>query len=202
MDTPRSLTKEEEFILKGASLLPEAQRCAFVAVLALMNIEARAKEAQEWVIKSMGIGNYEKTPTTVADPEPLNAKELALLVPQESDDAWKNMQWSEYASYSDVDIDRSNTTGHGYIYIAEFGEYLKIGYTISPKNRLAAHLQTARNYGVIITGRVLLSPAHKDYTKTEKAIHDYFKEYRKAGTELFEIAFEDAREKIKSAPSE
>lgn len=129
-----------------------------------------------------------------ANINPLTEKEIEILT--KDNISWTELEWTEYPTFNAVDV----TGGDGgYIYAAEYGEYIKIGYTVSPKSRLGNHAATAKNYGNITTGRVLLSPPHKTYQKTEKLLHEYFKAYRKEGTELFEVPFDELKAQIRNA---
>ena len=195
------MTKTEEFIVKGISKLPENQQDAFIAIATLMCIEDDIKEAQNWILKSIGIdiskvkGFRSKEPN---ETETLSDAEIALLIPTaKNTDDWAEQEWTEYPTFNAVDVNSSDDGG--YIYAAEYGEYIKIGYTVSPKSRLGNHAATAKNYGNITTGRVLLSPPHKTYQKTEKLLHEYFKAYRKDGTELFEVSFDELKAQIRDA---
>ncbi len=133
-----------------------------------------------------------------ANTNPLNEKEIELLTSDKAQ--WKEQEWTEFPTFDAVDVNGGNDGG--YIYAAEYGDYIKIGYTIAPRSRLNTHAATAKNYGNITTGRVLLSPAHRGYQKTEKLLHEYFKEYRKSGTELFEIAFDELKARVRAAIAE
>jgi hypothetical protein len=192
------MTKTEEFIVKGMSKLPENQQNAFIAIATLMCIEGDIKEAQNWILKSIGVDMPKvKSSKEPDEPQTLSEAELSLLAtPTKNDDSWKEQEWTEYPTFNSVDV---NGGDGGYIYAAEYGEYIKIGYTVSPKTRLGNHAATAKNYGNITTGRVLLSPPHKSYQKTEKLLHGYFKEYRKEGTELFEMPFDGLKAQIRGA---
>lgn len=196
-------TKNEEVVLKLFGLLEEKDKKLFLVQATLMQIEENAKKAQKWLAEAMNWKyNSQTTAPESTEPETLSEAEMKLLLHPAKDEEWKKEEWIEYPDYASVTVDGTRNSGDGYIYIAEFGDYLKIGYTISPKNRLATHAQTAKNYGVIKTGRVLLSPAHKDYMKTEKTLHEYFKEYRKDGTELFDVAFECMKAQVRAAIAE
>lgn len=195
-----TLTKDEEFIVRAFSTLTETEKKLFLAYMALSNIEDSARSVRESLEKLFkGIGSKEKNHRNRESDEPqtLSEAELSLLATStKSDDSWKEQEWTEYPTFNSVDV---NGGDGGYIYAAEYGEYIKIGYTVSPKTRLGNHAATAKNYGNITTGRVLLSPPHKSYQKTEKLLHEYFRVYRKDGTELFEVSFDGLKAQIRDA---
>lgn len=198
-----TLTKDEEFIVRVFSALTETEKKLFLAYMALSNIEDSARKTLELLESFLkGIGSKEKNRSNREpdEPETLSKAELSLLsTSTKNDDSWKEQEWTEYPTFNSVDV---NGGDGGYIYAAEYGEYIKIGYTVSPKTRLGNHAATAKNYGNITTGRVLLSPPHKSYQKTEKLLHGYFKEYRKEGTELFEMPFDGLKAQMRAAIAE
>ena len=195
------LTKDEEIIVRAFSALTETEKKLFLAYMALSNIEDSARKVRESLENFFkGIGSKEKNRSNREsdEPETLSDAEIALLIPTAKDtDDWTEQEWTEYPTFNAVDVNSSDDGG--YIYAAEYGEYIKIGYTASPKARLGNHAATAKNYGNITTGRVLLSPPHKTYKKTEKLLHEYFKAYRKDGTELFEVSFDELKAQIRDA---
>lgn len=196
----KTLTKDEELIIKGFSLLSEDAKNAFLAYATLMNVETAVRRALELITQSMKvIASKERDCSKQEQDEPqtLSDAEIALLIPTaKNTDSWAELEWTEYPTFNAVDV----TGGDGgYIYAAEYGEYIKIGYTVSPKSKLGNHAATAKNYGNITTGRVLLSPPHKTYQKTKKLLHEYFKAYRKEGTELYEVPFDELKEQIRNA---
>lgn len=195
------LTKDEEIIVRAFSALTETEKKLFLAYMALSNIEDSARKVRESLENFFkGIGSKEKNRSNREsdEPETLSDAEIALLIPTaKNTDDWTEQEWTEYPTFNAVDVNSSDDGG--YIYAAEYGEYIKIGYTVSPKSRLGNHAATAKNYGNITTGRVLLSPPHKTYQKTEKLLHEYFKAYRKDGTELFEVSFDELKAQIRNA---
>lgn len=197
----KTLTKSEELIIKGFSLLSEDGKNAFLAYATLMNVEADVRSALELIeqtIKVIASKERDCSKQEQDESETLSDAEIALLIPAaKNTDGWTEQEWTEYPTFNAVDVNSSDDGG--YIYAAEYGEYIKIGYTVSPKSRLGNHAATAKNYGNITTGRVLLSPPHKTYQKTEKLLHEYFKAYRKDGTELFEVSFDELKAQIRDA---
>ena len=81
-------------------------------------------------------------------------------------------------------------TGFGYVYGVKCGKYIKIGSTFNPKARIPMIKRYAEKYGLSVS-MVALSSLHVNYKENEIAIHDIFSNYRKNGTELFEISFHD-----------
>lgn len=206
MNSDGPYTADEKFVIKAFGSLDNITQNMFLAWATLARIEVDAKRAQNWISEAMGLNFGDKSTHIIpsekpAESETLSEAEIALLAGTATDE-WKTQKWTTYESVDAVDVTESKEKGLGYIYAVEFGDYIKIGYTVSPKSRLATHAATARNYGTFKTGRVLLSPPHKDYIKTEKTLHDYFTSYRKGGTELFELDFKDMEAQIRAAITE
>lgn len=80
--------------------------------------------------------------------------------------------------------------GLGYVYGVECGKYVKIGSTFNPKARIPMIQKYAEKYG-LSASKVALSNLHVNYKENEIAIHCNFSDFRKNGTELFEISFYD-----------
>lgn len=191
MNSDGPYTADEKFVKRAFESLDNITQHMFLAWATLVRIEGDAKRAQNWISEAMNLKICDERTHNIpsekpAESETLSEAEIALLAGTAADE-WKTQKWTTYESVDAVDVTESKEKGLGYIYAVEFGDYIKIGYTVSPKSRLATHAATARNYGTFKTGRVLLSPPHKDYIKTEKTLHDYFKANRKEGTELFEM---------------
>ena len=81
---------------------------------------------------------------------------------------------------------------HGFVYALEYDEYLKIGSTRQPSQRLAALGAQIRNYGdrTAKLGRMVISPPHRAYRLTEKQFHNLFAARRTRG-ELFQMTLEE-----------
>ena len=95
------------------------------------------------------------------------------------------------------DIEKKNKGKHtGFFYILEWDNEVKIGSTKCPYQRTMALKRSAENYGKSKIGRIALSVPHTNYTENERALHKFFAEYRKDGSELFDIGFEETVSKI------
>ncbi|MCW6653642.1 phage antirepressor KilAC domain-containing protein [Aerococcaceae bacterium NML210727] len=79
----------------------------------------------------------------------------------------------------------------GYIYVLEYGNSLKIGSTNNPYARIARLKSNAEKYGKQLIGRVALSTPHTNFRDVEKRLHQIFADFRKEGTELFNLDLED-----------
>lgn len=77
----------------------------------------------------------------------------------------------------------------GFIYVVEFGDMIKIGYTTSPRDRLMMLEKHSVKYGGVQSGRIFMSPAHMKYQDTERTLHKHFEKYRVPQKELFKIPF-------------
>ena len=79
----------------------------------------------------------------------------------------------------------------GFFYVLEYGDFVKIGSTKNPYQRLMALKRNAVNYGNLKIGRFAISIPHTNYVENEKHLHEYFKDKRKRGSELFDCALEE-----------
>ena len=77
----------------------------------------------------------------------------------------------------------------GFVYVVEFGDMVKIGYTTEPRGRLKMLEKQSEKYGGVKSGRIFMSPAHMKYQETERTLHKYFGECRVPQKELFRIHF-------------
>lgn len=75
----------------------------------------------------------------------------------------------------------------GFVYALELDDIVKIGSTAHPHKRLVALRRQLEVYGNTRLGRVALSQEHTNYRENEKILHDYFREFRRGNTELFDI---------------
>ena len=80
----------------------------------------------------------------------------------------------------------------GIVYFLEYGNLLKIGFTNRPYQRMGSLKRSAVNYADLPISRVAIGFKGTNYRKIENAFHKKLHEYRKAGTELFDISLEDA----------
>ena len=78
----------------------------------------------------------------------------------------------------------------GFFYALEYGDFVKIGSTKNPYERLRA-LRKNAEYNSLSIGRIAISPAHTNYRENEKELHKLFGNSRNGNTELFKISLDD-----------
>lgn len=109
-----------------------------------------------------------------------------------------NLKIFENEEFGEIKAIQNQTPDYfGYVYILEYGDLLKIGQSIQPYERIQALKRQCTKYADKKIGRVALSPKCTNYSKLEKQFHQIFAKYRKEGTELFDLPFEDAISQIK-----
>lgn len=77
----------------------------------------------------------------------------------------------------------------GYVYVVEYGDYIKIGQSTNPYQRITQLKMQAENYGPYKLGRVAITIPCSNYENIEKLLHQFWSEFRKESTELFDIPF-------------
>lgn len=77
----------------------------------------------------------------------------------------------------------------GYVYVVEYGDYIKIGQSTNPYQRINQLRMQAENYGPYKLGRVAITIPCSNYENIEKLLHQFWSEFRKESTELFDIPF-------------
>ena len=94
-------------------------------------------------------------------------------------------------------IEKENTGDYtGFFYILEYGDLVKIGYTKNPYQRVMALKRNAENYGDLKLGKIALSIPHTNFSENEKKLHKKFSAYRKSGSELFDLDFQEIISKV------
>lgn len=89
-------------------------------------------------------------------------------------------------------IEKENTSNYtGFFYILEYGDLVKIGCTRKPYQRVMALKRNAENYGDLKLGKIALSIPHTNFADNEKKLHKKFSTYRKSGSELFDLGFQE-----------
>lgn len=78
--------------------------------------------------------------------------------------------------------------GFNVVYALEYGDYLKIGSTSNIHKRHQQLKKQATDYCNINLGKCYYTVSHDKYRDTEKQLHTLFKDFRKPGTELFDIS--------------
>lgn len=92
------------------------------------------------------------------------------------------------------EIERNRDGETGFVYLLQYGNGIKIGCTKRPYSRIMNWINMANNYSDVGAGDIYISIPHYKYSKSEKAIHKFFKEKRIPKTELFKISMEEAVE--------
>lgn len=95
-------------------------------------------------------------------------------------------------------VEKNRKEFMGFFYVIEYGDLVKIGSTKNPYQRLSQIKRQASKYADIKIGKAAISKQHTNYRDNETKIHKLFSEYRKDGTELFNISFEMALSTIKN----
>lgn len=101
---------------------------------------------------------------------------------------WAERHWMHFRSVEDIPKIKNCCSSLGFVYVAEYGELVKIGFTIYPRERFQMRYKKGLKYGGELRG-CYISPAHRGYVKTENILHKHFSEFRIPGTELFKIKF-------------
>lgn len=101
--------------------------------------------------------------------------------------------------YGDIKAieDSVKDTYLGFVYACEYGSYIKIGSTKNPYTRVCTFVREAESYGNSQIGNIVISKPHTNYKENETSLHLAYSKFRKDGTELFNITFEDAILSIK-----
>lgn len=110
-----------------------------------------------------------------------------------------NLTIFEKENFEEIkEVEKQTPPHFGYVYILEYGNMLKIGQSKKPYGRLQTLKMQCTNYADKEIGRFALTPKCTNYTKVEKRFHQIFAKYRKEGSELFDLSFEDAISQIES----
>jgi hypothetical protein len=103
---------------------------------------------------------------------------------------WADEHWTLYEHTENLPKIRNNNPHLGFVYVVEYGDMVKIGFTVDARERFAVKYKPAQKLGYE-RGRCFLSPAHTNYLSTERTLHKHFAEYRAPNTELFRIKFNE-----------
>lgn len=105
----------------------------------------------------------------------------------------KTFESPEYCEIKDYIQRISNTDcSKGWVYILEFGDFVKIGSTQQPSERFRALKSQAAYFGNCQVGKMALSPLCHNFKEIEHSIHKLLSAQRKPKTELFNVSFDDA----------
>lgn len=86
----------------------------------------------------------------------------------------------------------------GRVYVVEVGSIIKIGCSQNLTRRLRELGKLFVDYCEMKSGRVAFSPECTNYYLLEQKLHEHYKKYRRAGTELFAISMDSF---LQTAPS-
>ena len=111
---------------------------------------------------------------------------------------WKIFEKSEYDLLKEFDF--SGFSKDGYVYILEYGEYVKIGTTKEPYKRIKSLSALCRDYANAKTGRVAISPLHTNRNENEKTLQEFFVDKRIENGELFSVSIESVLKSAEENP--
>lgn len=89
-------------------------------------------------------------------------------------------------------IEKDTPEYFGYVYILEYGDFLKIGKSKNIYQRISALSHQGAKYSDLVIGDVAILPKCTNYGDIEKEVHRLLHSYAKEDTELFKIGFRDA----------
>ncbi|WP_029423510.1 GIY-YIG nuclease family protein [Alicyclobacillus macrosporangiidus] len=78
----------------------------------------------------------------------------------------------------------------GFVYVVEYGSFIKIGKTQNPHQRMKSIKSVGRNYGDTTIGRILVSRPHTNFNENERSIHEALSHHRVRG-ELFAMTLDE-----------
>lgn len=78
----------------------------------------------------------------------------------------------------------------GFVYVVEYGSFIKIGKTQNPNKRMKSIKSVGRNYGDTAIGRILVSRPHTNFDENERIIHEALSHRRVRG-ELFAMTMDE-----------
>jgi hypothetical protein len=108
------------------------------------------------------------------------------IIPVEHKDNWNIAKdISELPEYKKI------SSYHGYLYVVEYGNAIKIGRTKKLVQRVKQLKTGANCYSDKKIGRIAYSIAHTNYLKNEHEIHKCFQNKRIGNGELFDITLEE-----------
>ncbi|MGD7047027.1 GIY-YIG nuclease family protein [Rossellomorea marisflavi] len=103
-------------------------------------------------------------------------------------------QWNHYLSLKELKnhnfkIDKYS----GYVYLVQYGNFVKIGKTINPIQRISSINGLAVNYAGENVKEIIISDRHSNYSENERKLHSYFNEHRINKGELFRLSLTNIR---------
>lgn len=92
-----------------------------------------------------------------------------------------------------IEIEKNKSSEYqGFVYIIGYDDCVKIGCTKRPYKRVKELNHMIEKYGSRKLRKIFISDEHTNYYDNEKKLHIFFCEKRIAGTELFDVSFENA----------
>ena len=79
----------------------------------------------------------------------------------------------------------------GWVYALEYGEMVKIGCSSNPSQRYKQLIHNGVDYAGLNMKRFVLSRACVNFRQLEAELHNTFAPFRKNGTELFRVSFNE-----------
>lgn len=83
------------------------------------------------------------------------------------------------------------TPDHGFLYILEIGDCLRIGSTANLRLHLRAQIYQLQTYSTLSVGRFAFSPPHLNFTENRKLLHRHFAPFRKGKAEIYALTPEE-----------
>ena len=112
------------------------------------------------------------------------------------------LDFKVYNNVEELQQIEESSKGKAYIYILDFGRYVKIGYTENPYRRIKYcdfHSIWKMLYNKNLKKIAISTEPVIKYKKVEAQIHKVFREYQVNGQEVFEITFKECISKINGA---
>lgn len=97
---------------------------------------------------------------------------------------------------NDLKIFKNNDFG-GYVYIINFGDCIKIGSSINPRNRIRQVSSYLSSYAGFNKYSSCISRKHLNYRENEMFLHGKFDDFRINNTELFKVSYSEAVSALK-----
>lgn len=79
----------------------------------------------------------------------------------------------------------------GWVYALEYGDMVKIGCSSKPSKRYAHLVHNGEDYAGLKMEKLAISNACVNFRQLEATLHNKFARFRKEGTELFNVPFDD-----------
>ena len=103
---------------------------------------------------------------------------------------WRGQTWI-LADYLSIIPKDKPTPDHGFLYILEIGDSLRIGSTANLRLQLRALINQLQTYSRLPVGRFAFSPPHLNFTENRKLLHHHFAPFRKGKAEIYALTPEE-----------